>query len=114
MTLDDNTAGASAQEPEPNAITSGDSDSVSAPPLAHLDPRNILSVFIVESPSEHDLDLDRYEAAALARTLRLTGITCRTNLAISAGAFGYAILHGIAEMLEGEQKIPILHISAHG
>src|SRR5919106_5159386 len=72
-------------------------------------------VFIVESPSAADLYHKRSESDLLRKVLELEGIPSVARVAISRQALYAALTVGIAEEMKTvEDRIPIIHISAHG
>lgn len=72
-------------------------------------------VYIVESPSAVDMYHKRYESDLLQKVLELEGIPSVVRLAITREAFYAALTIGIAEEMKNvEDRIPIIHISAHG
>jgi hypothetical protein len=72
-------------------------------------------VYIVESPSAADIYHKRYESDLLQKVLELEGIPSVARLAVTREAFYAALTVGIAdEMKEFDDRIPIVHISAHG
>ena len=72
-------------------------------------------VYIVESPSAVDIYHKRSESDLLQKVLELEGIPSVARLAISRAAFYAAMTVGIAEEMKNfEDRIPIVHVSAHG
>jgi hypothetical protein len=72
-------------------------------------------VYIVESPSAPDLYHGRSEGALVHRALELNGIPCVTRTAIDRTAFTAALQLGLPEAMKAfPDRIPILHLSAHG
>ena len=72
-------------------------------------------VYVVESPSPVDLYHHRSEGDMLRQAINLNQIKCTLRLAVNLEAFSAAINIGLTEAMEANpNKIPILHISAHG
>jgi len=72
-------------------------------------------VYIVESPSAHDLYHKRSESDLLRNVLELSGIKSASRLVISAPAFYAALVIGVTEVMRDHPlHMPILHLSAHG
>ncbi len=72
-------------------------------------------VYIVESPSESDIYLNRSEGGLLQQAINLHGIPCVTRTTISTTTFRAAMQIGLVETMKVFPKlIPIIHISAHG
>jgi hypothetical protein len=72
-------------------------------------------VYIVESPSAPDIYHGRSEGELVARAIQLDGIPCIVKTAINAMAFGAAFGYGLPEaMKQFPDRVPIVHISAHG
>lgn len=72
-------------------------------------------VYIVESPAPVDLYHRRGEGDLLRQAVNLNQIPCTLRLAINVEAFQAALTVGLSEaMTETPNRIPILHISAHG
>jgi hypothetical protein len=72
-------------------------------------------VFHIESPGAPDLYHNRREGDALQRISTLHDIPCVCRLTINGQAFVAALKLGLPEaMAEYPQRLPIIHISAHG
>jgi hypothetical protein len=72
-------------------------------------------VYVIESPSPVDLYHRRSEGDMLQQAINLNQIACTLRLAVNLEAFTAAIQIGLTEGMETfPNKIPILHISAHG
>ena len=72
-------------------------------------------VFVVESPSDVDFYHGRSEGYLLAQAAGLDEIPCVVRTAINKAAFIAALRLGITEaMATYPDRLPILHISAHG
>lgn len=72
-------------------------------------------VYIIESPSDVDLYLQRTEGNVLQQAVRLNLIQCEHRLAINSRSFRAALQVGLTEAMGlFAGAIPILHISAHG
>lgn len=72
-------------------------------------------VYIVESPSAPDLYHGRSEGFLVAQALGLDLIPCVARTAINPLAFTAALRLGLPEVMKQfPQKLPIIHISAHG
>ncbi|MBW7933225.1 MAG: hypothetical protein H3C62_06330 [Gemmatimonadaceae bacterium] len=72
-------------------------------------------VFIVESPSDLDFYHDRAEGRLLAEVIRHTGVPTVLRVAITRQALVAALHYGLVdEMKANPERLPILHISAHG
>jgi hypothetical protein len=75
-----------------------------------------IQVFVLESPNDADFYEGRSEGFALARALRVAGITVETRSVCSQAMFQ----RGLNDFLEicrqtlAPQLLPLLHISAHG
>ena len=80
-----------------------------------LEERLKFFVYVVESPSPVDLYHRRSEGDMLQQAINLNQIACTLRLAVNLEAFEAAINIGLTEAMEAfPNKIPILHISAHG
>ena len=72
-------------------------------------------VYVIESPSPVDLYHRRSESELLRQAIGLNQIECTLRLAINLEAFTASINIGLTEAMEAfPNKIPILHLSAHG
>jgi len=72
-------------------------------------------VYIVESPSAPDIYHGRSEGALVAKAVELDGIPSATRTVINPVAFDAALRIGLPEVMKAyPDRIPILHISAHG
>lgn len=72
-------------------------------------------VYVVESPSAPDLYHDRTEADFIRKAVLLNGIPCIRRTVINGEAFGASLAIGLREEMEKlPNRIPILHVSAHG
>ena len=72
-------------------------------------------VNIIESPSAPDIYYGRTEGALIQQAVSLNQIPCALRIAISKEAFEYAIKFDLPEVMKNiPDRIPILHISAHG
>jgi hypothetical protein len=72
-------------------------------------------VYIIESPSAVDIYHGRSEGALLRQAVGLDRIPCVVRTAISAEAFIAALRLGLPEaMKQNPERVPILHVSAHG
>jgi hypothetical protein len=72
-------------------------------------------VYIIESPSAPDLYHGRSESVLLAQAVALDQIPCVTKTAINPAAFVAALKLGLPNaMSQHPDRLPILHISAHG
>jgi hypothetical protein len=72
-------------------------------------------VYVVESPSAPDLYHGRSEGSVVTDALALDGIPCVTRIAINAVALLAALKVGLPEAMKiHPERIPILHVSAHG
>ncbi len=74
----------------------------------------LFHVYIVESPSDPDLYLKRFEGEALQKTLELSGISSSHKLVVSRNALEAALGVGLVEHFKTSQVSPLIHISAHG
>ncbi|MDD3999048.1 MAG: hypothetical protein PHR98_03035 [Candidatus Shapirobacteria bacterium] len=74
----------------------------------------LFHVYIVESPSDPDLYLKRFEGEALQKTLELSEISSSHKLVVSKNALEAAFGVGLVEHFKSSQISPIIHISAHG
>lgn len=72
------------------------------------------SVYIIESPSASDLYSNIYEGEILVKALSLLNIPAIRRLVIDLEHFKKALTSGLIECVKNIQKVPILHISAHG
>jgi len=72
-------------------------------------------VYIVESPSAPDIYHGRSEGALVAKAVELDGIPSVTRTVINPIAFDAALRIGLPEVMKAyPDRLPILHISAHG
>jgi hypothetical protein len=72
-------------------------------------------VYVIESPSPVDLYHRRGEGDVLRGAVNLNQIPCVLRLAVNSEAFGAAIRVGLSEAMgDHPDRLPILHISAHG
>ena len=72
-------------------------------------------VYVIESPSPVDLYHRRSEGELLRQAISLNQIECTLRLAVNLEAFMASINIGLTEAMEAfPNKIPILHVSAHG
>jgi hypothetical protein len=73
-------------------------------------------VYIVESPNPKDLFDGRTEGRILCEALRIAGIATEYRLVTSRAMFDYALTDEFVSLarVRSDQKLPILHISAHG
>jgi hypothetical protein len=72
-------------------------------------------VFIVESPSAVDLYHRRSEGEIIRQGVALNQVPCLVKTAINLEAFMAALNVGLSEgMKEWPDRLPLLHISAHG
>lgn len=74
-----------------------------------------LFVYIVESPSAPEIYHGRSEGALVARAVDLDGTPSVTRTVINLEAFSAALCLGLPEVMKQfPDRVPILHISAHG
>lgn len=72
-------------------------------------------VYIIESPSAPDIYHGRSEGALVAKAIELDGTPSVTRTVINPIAFSAALKIGLPEVMkEYPDRLPILHISAHG
>lgn len=72
-------------------------------------------VYIVESPSAPDIYHGRSEGALVAKAVELDGIPSVTRTVINPVAFDAALRIGLPEVMKAyPDRLPILHLSAHG
>lgn len=72
-------------------------------------------VYIVESPSAPDIYHGRSEGALVARAVDLDGIPSVTRTVINSIAFAAALRIGLPDVMKQfPDRLPILHLSAHG
>jgi len=80
-----------------------------------MDRNNSFSVYILESPSDNDFFNDRYEGDLLISSLKLLEIPAVKRTVVSDKYFEEAIsVDSIMEFASRTQRLPIIHISAHG
>lgn len=72
-------------------------------------------VFVIESPSPLDLYHRRSEGNIIQKAVNLNNIECIVKTAISQEAFEACLKIGLSEAMKIlTDKLPVLHISAHG
>lgn len=72
-------------------------------------------VYVIESPSAPDLYHDRTEADFIMKAVQLNRIPCVRRTVINHEAFTAALVVGLHKDMEAlPNRVPILHISAHG
>ena len=72
-------------------------------------------VFVIESPSPVDLYHRRSEGEIIMQAVGLNQIACKVKTAVTFEAFEACLKIGLKESMEFfPDKLPILHISAHG
>lgn len=71
-------------------------------------------VHIIESPSAKDLLNGRVEGRVLTEGLSLAGIISNYNLAVDLSSFQQAIRLRLFKEIQQTNRVPILHLSAHG
>lgn len=72
-------------------------------------------VYFVESPSPDDFFIGRSEGGVIAQAARLNQIPCAGRCVASGPTLEKALICGLyAEMLKNSDRLPMLHISAHG
>jgi hypothetical protein len=72
-------------------------------------------VFVIESPSDHDLYNDISEGDILKEAIKLDRISCVKKVTITRIAFEACLKFGIRDEMGLHQgQIPIIHISCHG
>lgn len=71
-------------------------------------------VHIIESPSPSDLFDGRTEGRMLSEFLCLSEIPYRYNLVVDSGHFEAALVGQVMQSVQELQRLPIIHISAHG
>lgn len=72
-------------------------------------------VYIIESPSSPDIYHGRSEGSLVARAIDLDGIPSVTRTVINKPAFEAAFKIGLPEVMKYyPQRLPIIHLSAHG
>jgi hypothetical protein len=72
-------------------------------------------IYIIESPSAPDIYHGRSEGVLVAKAVELDGIPSATRTVINPTAFYAALSMGLPDVMKlYPDRIPILHISAHG